>query len=415
MNSEFKSGETIIASISGNFLDSISKNNIYFYRGHVRTSFDYDLAKIGGSYYFYVQTEDKSPNDYSVAIEGVRYIEGSKVYSDDITKDFTVLSEVADFSIEPAFVITDGNFSLHLRNLKGSNVDISITNLQDIELNPWQTKRVEIISEDITETTIRVLDISSTNLAYEFMAYIIKSSKTKEPGESSEEPEETQGSECITNWNCVGDQTCENGFCIGGEEIPEQEQNESEEPQNESAKGSECMINWNCKSNETCENGFCIGGEIYSEELECTPKEGCRKNETCVENICVLKEEIIIEEEIIEEVESEGYEIVADNDGNAIVIIDGEVIKEPATLKTCAEIYGSVCSSSQICDGDSVYAKDNYCCIGSCAKEEPSKNTKIIGWVLIGAIGLLLLAFLSKYRKSKKRKINFEKIARGRK
>ena len=81
MESNFDSGETIIASVSGNFLDSISRENINFYRGHVRVAFDYGVARIGETYYLYVQTEDKTPRNYTISIEGVRYIQGNKVFS----------------------------------------------------------------------------------------------------------------------------------------------------------------------------------------------------------------------------------------------------------------------------------------------------------------------------------------------
>ncbi len=476
MESEYNSGETIIASVSGNFLSSISRNNVYFYRGHTRVSFDYDITKMGNLYYFYVQTEGKSPDDYSVVIKGAQYIENNKVYSEDIPKDFKIDEETADFAVNPGFIITDGDFYIQLRNLKNSPLFVDVSELSNpVQLNSFQTKKVDIVLK-VTETSIKTINIHSNNNDYDFLAYVIKSKskdvENPEENESSENPEEEpEGSECITTLNCIGDEICENGYCISSspeesEEnetqkncifnfqcednetcksgfcVPKESENESEE------KGSECLVNWNCIGDEICENGYCIssspeeseeneteeyeclrnwncpGDQIclkgecvdYLKEGECNNKYDCRKNETCLDYVCVPKE-TIIEEEYQEETidEAEDYDIILEEDGELVVVKNGEVTKEPASLKTCSELTGNICSSSQICNGTSVYAKDNVCCIGNCQKEAPKKNTKLLGWAIIGVLIILFLIFLLKYGKSKHRKIDFDKIAKGRK
>ena len=40
MNTEFAQGETLMAKISGNFLEQVEKENILFYRDHVRIPLD---------------------------------------------------------------------------------------------------------------------------------------------------------------------------------------------------------------------------------------------------------------------------------------------------------------------------------------------------------------------------------------
>ena len=79
-------GQTVIASVQGNFLDAISKSNIHFYRNYVETSFDYDVARIGDTYYIYFQTLNKPQNNYSINISGVRYYVGSQISSETISK-----------------------------------------------------------------------------------------------------------------------------------------------------------------------------------------------------------------------------------------------------------------------------------------------------------------------------------------
>ncbi|MFH1503676.1 MAG: hypothetical protein ABIE36_03390 [Candidatus Diapherotrites archaeon] len=193
MDSQFSKGQTIISSIYGDFLTPITKGNIKFYRGHVQTSFDYDVAKIGDYYYIYVQTAGKSPNNYSINISGVRYILDSQVSTQQISKVFTIKNEAADFSVSPGFIITSEDFSLRIQNTKGENIQINL----GIEENPENTdgffkflsggqeignsivlfsgqiKYLGIQLEGITETTIRTISLSTNNLEYNIPVYII--------------------------------------------------------------------------------------------------------------------------------------------------------------------------------------------------------------------------------------------------
>ncbi len=46
MNTEFDQGETLLAKISGNFLEPITAENVFFHRGHVRIPMVYDVKEI---------------------------------------------------------------------------------------------------------------------------------------------------------------------------------------------------------------------------------------------------------------------------------------------------------------------------------------------------------------------------------
>ena len=110
MKDEFDQGETLMAKISGNFLEQVKKENILFYREHVRVPLEYDLAKIDNEYYVYAELGNKEPNNYSLRIENVNYMKGATVVDDDLIKEFIITEEVADFSINPGFVITEKEF-----------------------------------------------------------------------------------------------------------------------------------------------------------------------------------------------------------------------------------------------------------------------------------------------------------------
>ncbi|MBM3228774.1 hypothetical protein FJZ20_02745, partial [Candidatus Pacearchaeota archaeon] len=84
MKSEFDSGETLIASISGNFLDKINRNNIFFYQDHVRIPLSYDVKEIDGNFYIYALLLEKGIGNYSMVIRNVRYTEGTQIIEEEI-------------------------------------------------------------------------------------------------------------------------------------------------------------------------------------------------------------------------------------------------------------------------------------------------------------------------------------------
>lgn len=335
MDSQIPQGQTIIASVYGNFLDSITKNNIQFYRGHVRTSFDYDVAKIGDLYYIYALSGGKLPNNYSIIIKNVRYMDGAQVSQQEISKNFTITNDTADFSLNPGFVITDGNFSLKIQDLQSSDITINIETeinsggtdgsfnfIMDgqeagdsIILHSGQIKNIKIILDDLTETTIRTIRLSTDNLEYDIPIYVILGNFT---GSSAEE-------------------------------------NESEINQTN-----------NPPANETNEE---------------------EDNET--------------DDGIVSEPD---YEIII-KDNKTVAVKNGEIIDAPATSKTCLQIKGDICSQEEICQNQTIYAKDAKCCISKCVKQEEKKNTKIIGWIIIAVIFIVILWFFRiKFRGMKRKK-----------
>ena len=353
MPTNISQGETVIASIQGNFLDSISKSNIEFYRDYVQTTFDYDLARIGDTYYIYFQTLNKAQNNYSISITGVRYYVGSQISNADITQNFTLNSEQADFYINKGSIITYGNFSIKLQNLNADtitvNLDTSIDSgstygffdflFKNTEFSPGESitllsgeiRDLDIVLDGVNETTIRTITLSSDNTEYYIPVYVILQTPTN-----------------VTNTTTTSNNTTtstDNTSTIVNETT------------NESSGSSF----WDLfKSNNTEESSTDV-------------------NETT----------------------------------NTTIIINGTVTN--TTLKTCSQLGGEICTTSnETCDGTSVTAKDNYCCIGTCVEKTKSNTGKIIGWSIIGLIIILLIMFKMKLNKTKRKNINLLKIPKRR-
>ena len=122
----YDQGETLIARISGNFVDQPTTNNIAFYRGHVKIPMVFDLKKIGDDFYIYALLLDKSEGEYSLRIDGVRYYRATKIVEDEIIQNFSISSQTFPFSINPGFIVTSEDFSVNIENLQDSIIIVSI-------------------------------------------------------------------------------------------------------------------------------------------------------------------------------------------------------------------------------------------------------------------------------------------------
>ncbi|MDD5699733.1 MAG: hypothetical protein PHH00_00875 [Candidatus Nanoarchaeia archaeon] len=125
MKSNFSQDETLIAQVSGNFLEKIQEQNVLLYNGHVRVSFIPYVAEIEDKFYIYGQLFGKSEGNYSVVISGVDYFESGETKDDDVVKNFTITNETADFSLTPGFLETTGNFSITAQNLMDTALTVT--------------------------------------------------------------------------------------------------------------------------------------------------------------------------------------------------------------------------------------------------------------------------------------------------
>jgi len=246
MKTEFNQGETLMAEISGNFLEYLEKENIFFYREHVKIPLDYDIAKIDNKYYVYAQLGDKEPNNYSLRIENTRYMQGVNIVEEDIIKNFVITDNLVDFKINPGFIIADEAFVIEVQNLRDFKIEIDISENEtttgksffeslfssetfepDIELFSGEIKNLEFNLGD--ETSFSFIELKTENVTYKIPVYIfvIKTIETEEQNKSeeettTEEDEETtpDSEEEEDEIEIVSTKTCaeENGTICGDNE-----------------------------------------------------------------------------------------------------------------------------------------------------------------------------------------------------
>ncbi len=400
INSQYKSGETIITKLSGNFLTPVTETNVKFYEGHVRVPMDYDIAKIGEEYYLYASLLGKTGGNYSVSIEGVKYMVGASTSEEYIVRNFTIANGTADFSLTPGFKVTSEDFFLQVQNLKDGSITVNVntntnTSGRKIEVKNEGTEySLSLISGKIEKInfvlgtgtqSLQEITLSAGETSYKVPVYVF-SSESVTPQQNTEEsalmlepaslivsiPTNSVTKRTIFLYN-TGNITAENiTFTLSDEIAP--------------------FVNLSVHKIETLGGNSNLPIELsfYSvSELEIA---GSLKAN--VNNVDMLYSQISLK-------------FLAN-------YIPPNVTEQTSSVKTCAELKGKICGKTEACDAQSVYAKDNVCCMGFCKSTAKSNSSgtiiAIIILVVIAGVGFFIY---KKYGKAKK-PVNLLNIAKPR-
>lgn len=376
MKTNLSQGETLIAKVSGNFIDSIVSENIYFYRRHMRTSITPEVTEINNEFYIYaplMKKDEVVPDEYSMVIKNTQYMKGAEVSDEDIIKNFTITNTTADFSVDPGFVVSENNFFIEVQNLQESPITISkqgIGNDSDsITLLSGEIKEIEFDIQDQNKS-LETIELSTENLIYEIPVYITAESQTTQKQKSFKiEPSEFNIT-IPTNSNTTRIIYLYNT----GEAILRDISLSVSEDLEDYINLSISEIN-KIEINSSVQIEF----SIFSEEAETII--GAIKAET---NDGALSESSEIFLNFIKDyVPSEEEQIYA--------------------TKTCTELNGTICEENEECNETEVNTKDSSCCLGICEQVEESSIGTIIGWgIIILVVGFLIWFFLKKYKKAKK-------------
>ena len=117
--------ETLISKISGNFLESIEPENIFFYSGRLLVPMEYDIKKMGNSFYLYAILPNKERN-YTLLLKGAHYFEAGQDKRQDFRLNFSVSGSIADFTIKPGLIISDKDFSITAES-NNNDTEVSVS------------------------------------------------------------------------------------------------------------------------------------------------------------------------------------------------------------------------------------------------------------------------------------------------
>jgi len=374
----FQPGETFLATVTGGILETIPKENVFFYReygGHVQVQIPYDIAKINNIYYIYAILPD-TEQEYTLEIKDVYHHDSGYIGVQDFAVNFSTEGETAAFNIDPGFIISNKNFSITINNNLDSEINVTSSfygSEQTIELLPKQSAEIDFSIADIEETLITNILFSSSNFNYDIRAYIIKGgnvvkNKTKLKKEIGFDPATIEatinkgqnyffsielvnlGEENITNITFRYPEEFEDFLTLQPSSIDELGPNKKREI-----------------------------------DIVFTP--------TSMGNFSGILEAV------------SGNISTAFN--MSFVVQENVTTNSTILIKSCTDIGGEVCSSDELCDGEITLTSDyEVCCKGSCNPIEKEKGQKraniLLSVVVIAVLIIILIIILKKTRKPRK-------------
>ena len=392
---EYARGETLLAKVSGNFLQPILSENINFYRGHVKIPMVYDIAKINNQFYIYAQLLGKEPGNYSIVIKDVRYMKGAETSQEDIIKNFIITNKTADFKITPGFIIASNSFFIEVQNLQDKDITIGAgiksdegknifdilfgeqkVSGQSIDLISGETQKIYFDLNNLNSSILEFAEIETDNTKYEVPIYVILN-ETPE-NKNFRFTEDKLGVSLSTDFTATrtitlennGDQTIENiNLYLSDQLKPYVNLSKSTISNLKKNESVEIVLNFSADNKEKT-----IEGQLIAESEE---------------NYVSLPISLTFTKNFIPEIN------ISDNKTTY------------TTSKNCSEINGTVCGSNKKCDGQSFYTKDGNCCMSKCAEVKKSSTGKIIGWLIVVVLVIFVAWFFKSKYKGASRKVPF--------
>jgi uncharacterized protein YpmB len=272
--SSYQPQETLLAEITGNFIDTLTKDNILLYEGTTPRSQPAisDLIKQENIYYFYAVLPNKE-NNFSIRIENARYTESGVQKTDTIIKDFVIKrTNQSALQINPGVIKTSKDFSIKIKSLY-ENQDISAS-------FDTQTESFSLVEDNEKTIVFSVLNIDAgkqdlTINDYTIPVFII--------GSAEEEPiineTKNQTNQTISGTNI----TKPNDFS----ELSDDEIEEYVEDIGETDDLSCSNIGEDCLNNQECD-GEKIASSDSSSCCAGTCKEKKEKSSTWIWGILIL-------------------------------------------------------------------------------------------------------------------------------
>jgi hypothetical protein len=134
--------ETIIASVDGDVLSTISSSQINLKRdGHIDVAFEHGIIKINGRYYLWLNAPTLTGN-YSLVLKNVVTTVNGFVQQIEYRRNLIVSGENINFSIKPGVVVTSSYFEIDafVYDSKVNEVEVSFPETRTVSLNPGKNK-----------------------------------------------------------------------------------------------------------------------------------------------------------------------------------------------------------------------------------------------------------------------------------
>ena len=163
-NENLQPQETLLATITGPFLEPIEKSDITFYEGRKEVNFQYDLAFSEDNYYLYAYLTKEG--NFTLQIPEVLY-EQDGLKTKTLEKEFNVTNNYLEnstktqiLSIKPGFIFSNKQETILLINKGTETLNVTYSS-QEISLSPEQDYTITTPEES---TTISISTYKNFNI-----------------------------------------------------------------------------------------------------------------------------------------------------------------------------------------------------------------------------------------------------------
>ncbi|PIN90452.1 hypothetical protein COU61_02650 [Candidatus Pacearchaeota archaeon CG10_big_fil_rev_8_21_14_0_10_35_13] len=388
ISDSYRPGETIIGKIDGNFITPLKHDDLTFLDNRKVVPMVYDLFKIDDSYYFYAVLPLVDRN-YSLMLKDVRYFDSGFEKRSNILKNFSVQGNISGFSVSPGVVVTNKDFSILVRNYVGKS-DVSVTFgdvTNTITLGAGKSEKFYFSIVDVPEFS--TLMISSGSSSYEIPVLVLQSS---------------------INSSNTPNLTSHGGLRFVPDNLT------IELLKNSSAEVSYSLTLENFGVDDLENLEFSIPqslGNLIKIVPEGVPLINASSSFPLILTVFPLTTTNLTEEILAfstvstssTAVLSIGLRILPVNYSkplvNTVPLVDPS---SGSSLSCLLDLKGSVCYSSEECDGSLVDSREGLCCTaGSCVVVQPSNTAgKWIIILLLTGIAVVAFFIFRKYKSTKK-------------
>ncbi len=400
LKENFSQGETFVAKISGNFYQSIFPSDITFFRGQTRISLVPSVQKIDNDFYISAQLFGKIPDNYSIVVSSAQYYNGPELVESDLSKNFTITNDFADFTITPAFVLTENDFFIQVQNLQNKQIIINSKiinqsassssgtffdslfglgssteneNATETIVKSGEIKKINFQKNNFFPFSLQILELSSNNTSYQIPVYITSNDSVSENGTSDSGEENIQFELPELNISIpLNSKTTRSVYLanLGGLDL-----SEIEILLSDSLKPYVVFSSDNVSLNRNSSKK--IDFQFFSDGNEQT-----------------------IEGQIKAKTQNDFYAYIP---VNLVFAKDAKVFlnNSDITIPLCSELNGVICSQGDSCTGDSEVARDGVCCLATCETPKPNLSWKIIGWIVVGIIAVVLILLFFRYKNTR--------------
>ncbi len=355
----YQPSETIIIKIEGNILEPLSPSDVVFKRNHVAVAVNYDLKKIGDTYYLYAQAP-LNKNNYTLFINDVSTTVNGQMTTLDFNQSFRVDGNITDYWINPGFaVVNQGNleFTITLNTDTAMSIMTDFPDSQSITLTPGSN----------------MISLSTVGKSSGFYQAVIGKYTIPLQIINSQIPQNQTQAELFILPRVVNRVVLSNSNYTFNISLLN--------------NGSSNIQNIRISFNESV---FNISPEII-ESLN--PGEGKQISVSLLKKSGVIKEDILFYNS---NQELGNLEVNISFTSNSTMT---SVENESVGAYYCSELSGIFCAANEMCSTDPIQSLDGLCCTGTCAVEEES-SFGWIGYISIALIILILIFVFFKYKKS---------------